>query len=83
MPTVFYHRGLRVHFFANEGDPLEPMHVHVDTADQTAKIWLYPEVQIANSWGYSRRELRLIGEMIEGRRDEIARFWNAFFRTGA
>jgi hypothetical protein len=83
VPTVFYYRGMRVHFFANEGNPREPMHVHVDSADATAKLWLDPEVQVANSWGYSRRELRLMVEMIERRRDEIARIWNAFFRTGA
>ena len=51
MPTVFYYRGMRVHFFANEGNPREPMHVHVDSADATAKLWLDPEVQVANVGG--------------------------------
>ena len=83
MPTVFYHHGLRFHFFANEGNPREPMHVHVESAEAKAKLWLYPEVQVANNWGYDRRELRLIVQMVESRRDEIARVWNAFFRTGA
>ena len=83
MPTVFFHNGMRIHFFANGGNPREPMHVHVDRDDATSKVWVLPEVQIANSFGYSRREQRLIVELIEARRNEIERAWNAFFRTGA
>ena len=83
MPTVFYYRGMRIHFFANEGDPREPMHVHVDSGDACAKVWVFPSVQMASAFGYSSREQRLIIELIEARRSEIERAWNAFFRTGA
>ncbi len=45
MPVVFRYKGYRFFFFSNEGDPLEPMHVHVRrgevldvTADQPCGI---------------------------------------------
>ncbi|MFN5128947.1 MAG: DUF4160 domain-containing protein [Sphingomonadaceae bacterium] len=47
MPNVFTWNGNRFHFFANEGNPREPLHVHVSRAGATAKFWLYPEVQLA------------------------------------
>ncbi len=81
-PVVFYLNGLKFHFYANEGNPREDMHIHVDRGDAKAKYWLYPDVQLASSWGYNRRELRLILKLVEARRDEIAGAWNAFFRTG-
>jgi len=82
MPTIFFYRGMRFHFFANEGNPREPVHVHVDRAGAEAKLWLYPAVQIASSWGFNRPELSRIVRIVEARRDEIAGAWNAFFRTG-
>lgn len=35
MPLVFRWKGYRFHFFSNEGDPREPVHIHVtkDGAD--------------------------------------------------
>ncbi|WP_407864339.1 DUF4160 domain-containing protein [Phyllobacterium phragmitis] len=35
-------RGFPVHFFSNEGDPREPIHIHVAKAGADAKFWLYP-----------------------------------------
>lgn len=32
MPVVFRWNGHRFHFFANEGDPREPSHIHVSRA---------------------------------------------------
>jgi len=29
MPLVFRWKGYRFHFFSNEGDPREPVHIHV------------------------------------------------------
>ena len=83
MPTVFIYRGMRFHFFANEGDPREPMHVHVESADGEAKLWLYPRVQIASNFGYNRPQLSQILRIAEQRRGEIEKVWNAFFSTGA
>jgi hypothetical protein len=45
MPKVFSWNGFRFHFFPDEGDPREPMHIHVEKADADAKFWLYPQGQ--------------------------------------
>jgi hypothetical protein len=47
MPKVFDWNGYRFHFFANEGDPREPVHVHVSSPGATAKFWLSPDVELA------------------------------------
>ena len=31
-------RGYRFFFFSNEGDPLEPLHIHVQNGEKQAKI---------------------------------------------
>ncbi len=38
MPVVFRAAGIRFHFFSNEGDPREPVHIHARRADAEAKI---------------------------------------------
>jgi hypothetical protein len=47
MPVVFRSNGCRFHFFANEGEPREPVHIHVAKAGADAKFWLYPDVELA------------------------------------
>ena len=44
MPVVFRHSGLRFYFFSNEGQPLEPPHIHVKGGGRDAKVWLEPEI---------------------------------------
>lgn len=44
MPVVFRYKGYRFFFFSNEGDPLEPMHIHVRRGEATAKLWMLPQV---------------------------------------
>ncbi|WP_240721777.1 DUF4160 domain-containing protein [Halomonas marinisediminis] len=54
MPVIFRYKGIRFFFYSNEGNPLEPIHVHAESGDGEAKIWLEPQVAIANSAGYNR-----------------------------
>lgn len=79
MPVVFCLKGLRFHFYANEGNPREPVHIHADSADGKAKLWLYPEVKIVSSAGFNRKELTDIVAIVASRRDEIERAWNEYF----
>ena len=79
MPVVFRHRGVRFLFFSNEGDPREPVHVHADGPDGSAKFWLYPEVHVARSTGFSRRQLAEMTAVVAERRTEIERAWDEFF----
>lgn len=79
MPVVFRIGNIRFHFYSNEGDPREPIHIHVESGDGRAKLWLYPEVSIASSAGYSRRQLAEIVAAVTARRSEIERAWNEHF----
>jgi len=79
MPKVFDWNGYRFHFFANEGDPLEPAHIHVRKGRDNAKFWLRPEVTVAYSRGFPSRVLSQLTHVIEERREEIEGAWNEFF----
>jgi hypothetical protein len=52
--------------------------MHVDRGNLTVKLWLDPDVRVADNHGYSRRELReierLAREHVEQLRDEWDRF---------
>lgn len=79
MPVVFRDGGYRFHFFANEGDPREPVHIHVSSAGAKAKFWLFAGVELAYNRGYDARTVKRLQEVVEQRRDEIEDFWNGFF----
>jgi hypothetical protein len=79
MPKVFAWNGYRFHFFANEGDPREPPHVHVTRNRDTAKFWLRPDILLAYNQGFSPRVLSELVGVIEDRRDEIESAWHDFF----
>lgn len=80
MPSVFRDDGLRFHFYSSEGDPREPVHIHVaQRGVGDAKLWLYPEVAIAYNRGFDARTLRKIISIVEGRRSEIETVWNEYF----
>jgi hypothetical protein len=79
MPKVFDWNGYRFHFYANEGDPREPVHIHVRRGRDDAKFWLQPEVSLAYNRGFSSKVLSALIRVIEERRDQIERDWDAFF----
>jgi len=57
MPVVFFQDGFKFFFFSNEGDPREPIHIHVRKDAKLAKFWLRPAVRLDDSYGFSAREL--------------------------
>ena len=79
MPVVFRYQGIRFFFFSNEGNPREPVHIHAESGDGEAKFWLYPEVTIANSAGFNRKQLANLVDVISDHREEIERAWNEHF----
>jgi Domain of unknown function (DUF4160) len=40
MPVVLYINGFRFFFYSNKND--EPVHIHVEKAEDAAKFWLNP-----------------------------------------
>jgi hypothetical protein len=79
MPKVFERDGYRFFFFSNEGDPREPVHVHVRKGGSLAKFWLEPEAQLDSAWGFSSRELNALEGMVEENRELIRRRWDEHF----
>jgi hypothetical protein len=79
VPVVFRWEGVRFYFFSNEGDPREPAHVHAQRQGAEAKLWLIPEVRVADSIGFDRRALAELVKVVEERKDEIERAWHEHF----
>jgi len=82
MSVVFRDAGLRYHFFSNEGSPRKPVHIHVKGRGCDAKIWLEPEISIADSFGFNAKELSSILRVIVENRDLILRAWHDHFGNG-
>ena len=79
MPKVFEWNGCRFHFFSNEGDPREPVHIHISRAGAKAKFWLSPDVEMAYNRGFDARTIKRLQEIVEARRLELEEAWNDFF----
>jgi hypothetical protein len=83
MPVVFRDGGLRYFFFSNEGSPREPRHIHVKGGGRDAKVWLEPNVEVAESYGFNSIELSHILPIVSQRRREILQAWNDHFGNGS
>ena len=79
MPAVFRFKGYRFFFYPNEGDPREPLHIHVRRGSAVAKFWIDPEPSVAESYGLSAHELRELLDVAVEHREEIERYWNEHF----
>ena len=67
---------LRFYFFSRE----EPrMHIHVEGPAGEAKIWLEPEIAVAEDHGLGARDLRAALRAIREHEDAIRKAWNAHF----
>lgn len=79
-PVVFRYRGLRFQFYANEGSPREPPHIHVVKPGGDAKFWLRPKVELAYNEGFDDRAITMLVRLITDRRQELEEAWHVFFR---
>ena len=79
MPVMFRYKGYRFFFFSNEGDPREPVHIHARKADATAKLWINPEVLVAESYRMNAAELRELTQVVEENKNLIERNWDDYF----
>ena len=83
MPQVFKIGSYWVYFWANENDPLEPIHVHVSQgapSSNATKIWITRAGKCChNNSNIPPRVLRNIMAIIEARSDEVIAKWMNFF----
>ena len=79
MPVVLRLEGFKFLFYGNEGNPREPVHIHVRSGRDEAKFWLSPAVRLAYDRGLSVPTLNRMQRLVEDHRDELERAWNDFF----
>ncbi len=79
MPVVFRYKGYRLFFYSNEGEPLEPLHIHVRKGELVAKFWIQPRISVGEAYGIKSSELRKLMQVIEENRKLIERCWNEYF----
>jgi hypothetical protein len=75
-PTVFKENGYRFFFFSREE---ERIHVDVVSGDGEAKFWLKPDIELANNYHLSRKQLKNVENLIEEHYDEIISAWQKHF----
>ncbi len=79
MPTILRHKGYRLFFYSNEGDPSEPLHVHVRKGESVAKFWLEPSINVAESYGMTSSELHKLSKVVKDNAELIKRAWDEYF----
>ncbi|MFB1490758.1 MULTISPECIES: DUF4160 domain-containing protein [unclassified Thiocapsa] len=79
IPVILRADGLGFFFYANEGNPREPAHVHVRSAGIEAKFWLVPDVQLVRNDGFDASSLRRIEKQVRQHRETFLRAWNEYF----
>lgn len=84
MPQIFKVGSYTVFFWANENEPLEPIHVHVaeKASPNATKIWITSKGKCYLCHNKSQipdRTLRDLMRIIEARSEEIQARWLDFF----
>ena len=81
MPKVFSWHGYRSHFFSNEGNPLEPCHIHVQKNNCRVKFLLEPNISLEYNYGFTCKELRQFRGVIVENEKLIKDKWNEYFNN--
>ncbi len=79
MPVILRYKGYRFFFYSNEGNPREPLHIHVRKGSHVAKFWIKPQVTLAESYGFLSSELKKFAAIIGKNKNKIERSWNEYF----
>ncbi|MCK9141001.1 DUF4160 domain-containing protein [Haemophilus influenzae] len=79
MPVILRFKGYVFFFYSNEGNPLEPAHIHVRNAESEAKFWLEPDISLARNDGFNSKELKEIFVIVETHRMQFMEAWYDYF----
>ena len=77
MPTVLRKEGFRFFFYSNDH---EPVHIHVEKEDHTAKFLLEP-VQLIRSKGFNANEISNIRKLVIQEQHNFKQYWNEYFNN--
>ena len=75
-PTLLYSGPYRF-FFNSREEPRR--HVHVSTANGTAKFWLEPLVALDSYHNLSTKELRRMEQLVKEHEDDFREAWDKHF----
>ena len=75
-PTVLKIKNFR--FFFNSREESRK-HIHIVSAEGTAKFWLEPTVSLADFYNLSEKELNEIKKIADERKNEFIDEWNKHF----
>lgn len=75
-PTIFREGKFRFFFFSREESR---MHVHVVCVDGEAKFWIEPDIELAQNYGLSDRDVGAARRLIEEHEDGIRNAWQQHF----
>ena len=76
-PTIFRARGYRFYFFFSREEPRVHIHVHHETGE--AKIWLEPDIVVAQNYGLSQARITAAVRLVQEHEDEIRAAWQTHF----
>ncbi|WP_324029810.1 DUF4160 domain-containing protein [Pantoea sp. JZ2] len=79
MPVILRVRGFKFFFYSNEGNPLEPAHIHVRSAEGEAKFWTQGEVRLSINDGFNSRTLRELTKLVKDNQTLFVEAWNDYF----
>lgn len=75
-PTILIIEKYR--FFFNSREE-KRRHIHVATADGTAKFWLEPIVSLADFYNMPNKDLKKLKQIVEEKQDEFTKQWDQHF----
>ena len=75
-PTVFREGGFRFFFFSREE---ARMHVHVQSQNGEAKLWLEPKIELAQQFGLLLREVNEALRLVQEHENDIRSAWHRHF----
>lgn len=65
-PTFKRERGYTFKIYSNEE---ERIHVHVIKDNDEAEFWLEPQIEVANNYGFSEKDINVILKIIKNNAD--------------
>jgi hypothetical protein len=71
-PTVFRYKNYRFFFFSREEIR---MHIHVIGSNGEAKFWIQPIIELAHNYGFNKKEIAELTEVIKNHSNEIIEAW--------
>jgi hypothetical protein len=79
VPVIIRYKSFKFFFYSNEGNPKEPVHIHVRHPDGEAEFWLEPHVHLANSYGFDASTLNELTKIVEENTNLIKESWHVYF----